>query len=216
MIDVKELLEEIKDNPYEKIDITAPHCGVVEFALDKPGARVEGPSGAYREKPGTLLAKIDRERNKKALYATLKGEVEAVNSEVAGSFVEAGTRLMTIRHYLSRDEVVDRLLKKTLYLFLAPEKAKYYFVPDIDAKIKASGMRAVQVAPGQELFIMSRMKREAPVAYDGPPGRIYSVYFSITDNVEAGEPLIGVCPPDQIEMISEVVTAVQSEWKEPS
>lgn len=214
MLNVRELLQSIKDSPYELIEISAPHTGVVTFAVTEPGARVSGPSGSLLEKPGTQLAILERERNKKPLSAPQKGVIEAVRTELSGTFVEAGTPLLTIRHYLTADEVVDRILKKALYLFLAPERAKYYFVPEVDKKIKAGGSRSVRLSDGQELFIMSRMKREATLAYSGPEGQIYSVYFRVNENVDTGQPLIGVCPGEQLPLVHEVVAKVRSEWGE--
>lgn len=38
------------------------------------------------------------------------------------------------------------------------------------------------------------MKREMPLYYTGPDGLIYTVYFEHNENVDAGSPLIGVCP----------------------
>ena len=64
MIDVKELLRELREEPYEKIVIRAPHSGKVEFVTSEVGASVVGPSGTWKEKPGTLLARLDREKNK--------------------------------------------------------------------------------------------------------------------------------------------------------
>ncbi len=214
MIDVKALLEEIKASPYEEIEICAPHTGVVEFTAKTAGMKVLGPTGTWKEKPGTLLGHIVRERNKKPITAPQKGEIKDIALELSGRFVESGTRLMTLRHFLSRDEVIEAILKKTLHLVTAPEKAKYYFVPEVDQKIKASGIRSVKVASGMDLFIMSRMKREAVVGYKGPEGQIYSVYFGHNENVDSGQPLIGVCPGDQLSLIQEVVAQVRSEWKE--
>ena len=128
--------------------------------------------------------------------------------------MQAGTPLATIRHFLSKDEVLRVLLKQALHLFCAPERAKYYFVPQIDTKIKVSGCRSVSVYEGMELFIVSRMKREMPLYYTGPDGVIYTVYFNHNENVDAGSPLIGICPPDQLQQIEEVVLKVQTEWQE--
>lgn len=105
---------------------------------------------------GTLIATITRERNPKPLNAVQKGEVCAIHSELEGTYVQAGTPLATIRHFLSKDEVLRILLKQALNLFVAPERAKYYFVPQIDTKIKVSGCRSVSVYEGMELFIVSR------------------------------------------------------------
>ena len=189
MLDVTSLLEEIKASPFEEQEIVAPHTGVVTFGSLKLGDKVIGPNGTWKERPGTLIATITRERNPKPLNAVQKGEVCAIHSELEGTYVQAGTPLATIR-------------------------AKYYFVPQIDTKIKVSGCRSVSVYEGMELFIVSRMKREMPLYYTGPDGLIYTVYFEHNENVDAGSPLIGVCPPDQLQQIEEVVLKVQTEWQE--
>ncbi len=214
MLNIKELLEEIKASPYEEVEIIAPHTGVVEFAGLKVGDKVVGRSGTWKEKPGTLVAHLTRERNRKPLYSPRKGEIVRLCSEVEGKFVEAGQSLGMVRHFLSRKEVIEFILKKALFLFPAPERAKYFFIPEIDTKLKASGKRSVKVHDGMELFIVSRMKRETPLAYSGPEGIIHSVYFQRGDSVDAGQPLIGVCPEDQLFLIQEVITKVQSEWEE--
>jgi len=214
MLDVTRLLEEIKASPYEEVDILAPHTGVVTFAGLAVGDKVHGPVGTWKEKPGSLLATLERESNKKPIHAHERGEVISVQTELADRFVEAGQPLVRLRHYLSKDEVLALLLKKALHLFLAPERAKYYFTPEIDLKVKASGSRTVTVRGGMELLIMSRMKREAPVHYAGPDGVIYAVYFTHTENIDAGQPLIGVCPPEQLPLIEDVVVRVQTEWEE--
>ena len=214
MLDVTKLLEEIKASPYEELLITAPHTGVVEFDRIEKSVRVIGPSGTWKEKPGTRLAVIERERNKKPIYAPQKGEVDEVYSQWEGKFVQAGTPLVKLRHFLSKDEVQEIILKRTLHPFYAQERAKYYFIPEIEKKINASGCRAVTVKDGMELFIMSRMKRETPVHYSGPEGIIYAVYFGYGENVDSGQPLIGVCPPDLLHVIEDVVLKVQTEWTE--
>jgi biotin carboxyl carrier protein len=214
MRDITALLEQLKASPYEEVHVTAPHTGQVSFAKIRPGDAVYGPRGTWKEKPGTQLASLERERNSKPICAPQKGIVSDVRRELDGSFVEAGTRLVTMKHALTREEVLSRLLRQALHLFSAPERAKYYFSPDVDKKIRAGGVRSVTVHDGMEIFIMSRMKREAPLAYSGPDGLIYEVYFKHTDNVDAGQPLIGVCPPDHLDAIEDVVMRVQAEWKE--
>ncbi len=214
MLDVTALLDEIKASPYEEVLICAPHTGTVSFASLEEDSPVHGPQGLWKEKPGSLLVTIEREHNPKPLCAPEKGKVCAIHKELEGQFVEAGTPLLTLRHYLTKDEVQQKILKRTLHLFEAPERAKYYFTPEVDKKIRASGARAVSVQEGMELFIMSRMKREAPLFYSGPAGLIYAVYFKHTENIDAGQPLIGVCPSDQLAAIEEVVLRVQTEWRE--
>ena len=215
MLDVSKLLEEIQASPYAELSVVAPHNGILTFPEPcKVGARVTGPFGPFKENEGTLLATLDRERNPKPLYATERGEVTLVHEALSGTFVQAGTELLTVRHYLSREEVLSVILKKALHLFVAPERAKYYFVPAVDVKVNVSGPKAISVYDGMELFIMSRMKRESPVEYTGPEGVIYAVYFSRNENMDAGQPLIGVCPPDMVGAIEDVVMRVQTEWRE--
>ncbi len=214
MLDVTALLDEIKSSPYEEVQILAPHTGTVTFATLEKGNEVSGPQGMWKEKPGSLLLTIEREHNPKPIYSPQKGEVCAINKELEGKFVEAGTVLLTLRHPFSKAEVQQKILKRALHLFVAPERAKYYFTPEVDKKIRASGAQSVSINEGMELFIMSRMKREAPLHYSGPSGVIYAVYFKHTENIDAGQPLIGVCPPDQLAAIEEVVMRVQTEWRE--
>ena len=214
MLDISKLLEEIQASPYAEITITAPHSGILSFPALKPGARVIGPSGQYKEKDGTLLATIERERNPRPICSSEKGEIILVHEELAGTFVQAGTELVKLRHYLSREEVLSVILKKALYLFSAPERAKYYFIPTVDVKVNVAGPKAISVYDGMDLFIMSRMKRESPLTYTGPEGVIYAVYFSRNENMDTGQPLIGVCPPDMVSAIEEVVMRVQTEWRE--
>ncbi len=214
MIDVKELLRELREEPYEKIVIRAPHSGKVEFVTSEIGTQVVGPSGTWKEKPGTLLVRLEREKNTKPIFAPQKGEVMALAALENGQFVQAGEELLTIRHYLTREEVIGRILRRSLFLFPAPEKGKYYFVPDVDIKVKTKGSQTVHVEDGMELFILSRMKRETAVRYVGPAGIIYAVYFESNDSVDRDSPLIGVCPEDQLGQIQEVVRRVQTDWEE--
>ena len=150
-----------------------------------------------------------------AFFAGIETGIISINRLRLQHFVRRQVKgAATIRHFLSKDEVLRILLKQALNLFVAPERAKYYFVPQIDTKIKVSGCRSVSVYEGMELFIVSRMKREMPLYYTGPDGLIYTVYFEHNENVDAGSPLIGVCPPDQLQQIEEVVLKVQTEWQE--
>ncbi len=214
MLDVTAMLEKMKASPYEELIIAAPHTGVVEFAPIKPGDTLSGPSGTWKENPGALLATLTRENNPKNITAVRTGEVVEVFDSLEGKFVEAGEPLVKMRHYLSKDEVLNAILQQALHLFPAPERAKYYFLPNVDAKIRTSGPTSVFVNHGMDLFIMSRMKREVTTSYKGPEGVIYAVYFQPNENVDAGAPLIGVCPPDMLPQIEDVVVRVQTEWEE--
>lgn len=214
MLDVTGLLEAIKAEPFTEMPVRAPHTGVISFSEVREGDRVMGPGGEWKEVPGTRIATITRERNPKPVAAFEKGVIQSLDLDLEGCFVEAGTEIGVLRHYLSRDEVVRIILRKSLQLFCAPERAKYYFVPDVDKKVKISGSRSVTVQDGMELFIVSRMKREVPLIYHGAEGVIYEVYFTQNENIDAGGPLIGVCPPDQIPRIEDVITRVQMDWTE--
>lgn len=214
MINISSLLDEIKASPYREIVIRTPHTGRVTFAGLTQGDKAVGPQGQWKEKPGTLIATLERERNPKPICAPEKGEVSIVHSNLEGQFVEAGTPLAVLRHMLTKDEVQGIILQKTLHLFRAPERAKYYFTPDVDKKIRAADAQSVAVRDGMELLIMSRMKREVPLNYTGPDGVIYAVYFKINDNMDSGAPLLGVCPKDQLPAIQDVIMRVQTEWTE--
>ncbi|CAM2059557.1 conserved hypothetical protein [Desulfovibrionales bacterium] len=216
MLDITKLLDEIKAFPYREVEILTPHTGLVEFVGLALGAKVTGPSGIYMEIPGTTIAFIERERNKKPIRAVEKGEVVALRAELTGRFMEAGVSLARIRHYLSKKEVLKIILNHVLFLFRAPERAKYYFTPEVDLKVKASGQKTVWVQDGMELFIVSRMKREVPLLYHGPEGVIYAVYFQNNVNVDTNDPLISVCPPEQFSLIEDLVARIQTEWKEQS
>ena len=139
MINISALLDEIKASPYREIVIRTPHTGVVTFADIKEGDRVSGFTGTWKEIPGTHIATITREKNPRKVLATERGVLQKLYRDLDGSFVEAGTPLGVIRHYLTRQEVVSKLLKESLYAFCAPERAKYYFVPDVDKKVKILG-----------------------------------------------------------------------------
>lgn len=212
MQNISALLEEIKSSPYREITICAPHCGTVSFGDMKSGMAVLGPQGQWKEKPGTQIAILERERNPKPIRSPEKGEITTIFTDLEGKFVDAGTPLAVVRHLLTRSEVERIILKKSLFLFRAPERAKYYFTPEVDKKIRASDAHSVTVREDMELMIMSRMKREAILRYSGPTGVIYAVYFKYNENMDAGAPLIGICPPDQVHSIQEVIMRVQTEW----
>ncbi|NCC25464.1 MAG: biotin attachment protein [Deltaproteobacteria bacterium] len=214
MLDISHLLDRIKNEPYEEIVVRAPHCGTVSFEAVKPGDRVTGPSGIWEEIPGTPLAVLERERNKKIVRAPRKGELISFSEIENGDFVTAGTPLLTIRHYLTREEVLKILLREALHVFAAPEKGIYYFIPEVDTKIRAKGCRSVRVKTGEDLFILSRMKRETQIPYQGPEGIVYMVFFDPAGTQDAGQPLIGICPEDQLRQVEDVVARVQSEWEE--
>lgn len=210
-IDFDEILGKYRSDPYNYIDIFSSQTGVINFKVDK-GTGVEAPGGEWMHVPGTPLYQITRERNPKIIGSPITGIVSELRSELEGHFVEAGEKLMTIRHPLKKKEIIENILQDVLYLFPAPEKAKYFFSLEIQARIEKKGARSVIIKPGEEVFTMSLMKRDTPVFYNGEEGAIHSVYFKPGVSIEQGKPLIGVCALEKLPLIQKVITRVKAEW----
>ncbi len=210
-IDFDEILGKYHSDPYEYVDIFAEHTGKVRF-LTEEGSTVEAVSGEWKHIPGTPLLEITRERNPKQITSPTNGVIASVNSNLEGSFVEAGEKLMTIRHPLKKKEIIECILKEVLYVFPAPERAKYFFSLDIQSRIDKKSAKEVSVKPGDDIIIMSLMKRDTPVYYDGEAGVIHSVYFKPGVSVQQGAPLIGVCPVEKVPLIKKVITRVKADW----
>ncbi|HHD56061.1 MAG TPA: hypothetical protein ENK89_00080, partial [Desulfobulbaceae bacterium] len=130
-----------------------------------------------------------------------------------GKFVEAGTKLLTIRHPLKKKEIIEAILQEVLYLFPAPERARYYFSMDIQSRIDQKGARSIVIQPGDEIITMSLMKRDTPVYYDGEAGILHSLYFSPGDSVDQGVPLVGICPEEKLTVVQKIITRVKAEWE---
>ncbi len=210
-IDFDEILGQYRSDPYEYVDVRSVHTGKVHFLVEE-GSQVEAVSGEWQHIPGTPLFEITRERNPKNITAMTNGVVSSLCSELEGRFVEAGEKLMTIRHPLKKKEIIEGILKDVLYVFPAPERAKYFFSLDIQSRIEKTGAREVLVKPGDEIIIMSLMKRDTPVYYRGEEGVIHSVYFKPGISVDQGAPLIGVCPADKLPLIKRIITRVKADW----
>lgn len=210
-IDFDQILGKYHSDPYEYVDILTEHTGTVRFLVEK-GSDVAAVSGEWKHIPGTALFEITRERNTKKNTAMTNGVVSEICSELQGSFVEAGEKLMTIRHPLKKKEIIERILQEVLHIFPSPERAKYFFTPDIQSRIKKKGAREISVKSGDEIIIMSLMKRDTPVYYNGEPGVIHSVYFQPGVSVDQGAPLIGVCPIDKLPIIQKIITRVKADW----
>ncbi len=210
-IDFDELLSKYKADPFDYVDVFAVHTGRVTFKVVE-GEEVVAPSGEWQQVPGTGLYEINRERNPKIISAQTNGIVDKVNTEFDGQFVEAGEKLMTIRHPLKKKEIIENILKEVLFLFPAPETAKYFFAMDIQSRIDKKGARAVTIEPGDEFLTMSLMKRDTPVYYNGQQGVIYSIYFKQGVSVAQGEPLIGICAPEKLSLIQKIITRVKADW----
>lgn len=210
-IDFDEVLSQYRADPFEYVDVHTQHTGLLKFKVEI-GSPVEAVSGEWQHIPGTVLYEINRERNLKLVHAPTNGTVSAVRSDLDGQFVEAGEKIITIKHPLKKKEIIDKILMSVLYLVKAPQRAKYFFAMDIQSRIDKYGQRQVQIQPGDELFTMSLMKRESPVFYEGEAGIIHSVYFTPGASFEQGETLIGVCPKDTLPLIQKIITRVKAEW----
>ncbi|MDH4318312.1 MAG: hypothetical protein OEV64_07965 [Desulfobulbaceae bacterium] len=207
-----EIISRYRSDPYEYVDMYAMHTGKINF-LVKEGDEVEGPSGEWKHIPGNKLYEITRERNTKAVSSLTNGTVLSLRKDLDGQFVEAEEKLLTIRHPLKKKEIIESILQEVLYLFHAPERARYYFSMDIQSRIEQKGTRSVMVQPGDEVLTMSLMKRDTPVFYEGEPGIIHSVYFKPGESVDQGAPLIGVCAKDKLPLIQKIITRVKAEWE---
>ena len=210
-INFDEIINKYRSDPYEYLDVVTPHTGRVKFKVSEE-EKVDGPSGQWNHHPGTLLYILNRENNPKPMYSLTNGVVASLREEREGEFVEAGERLMTIKHPLKKREIIEGILQNVLFLFRAPERAKYFFSLDIQARLEKQGEKAVFIKPGEEIITMSLMKRDTPIYYNGEEGIIHSVYFRPGQSVSQGEPLIGVCSREKLPLIQKIITHVKAEW----
>ncbi|MBU0664112.1 MAG: hypothetical protein KJ990_06140 [Proteobacteria bacterium] len=210
-IDFDAILKKYHSDPYDYVDIRATQTGRVSFKITE-GSNVNSPSGEWLHIPGTPLFEITRERNPKIVTAKTNGTIASVRTELEGQFVEAGEKLLTIRHPLKKKEVIENILKEVLDLFPAPERAKYFFSLDIQSRIEKRGARAITIKPGDEIITMSLMKRDTPIYYTGEAGVIHSIYFTPGLSVDQGQPLIGICASDKLPLIQKVITRVKADW----
>jgi len=210
-IDFDEMLSRFKSDPYDYVDVHAVHTGKVSFKVME-GHEVDAPGGEWLQVPGTTLYEINRERNPKNIAAHTNGTVVEIVTELDGQFVEAGEKLMTIKHPLKKKEIIENIFKEVLHLFFAPETAKYFFSMEIQSRIDKKGARSITIEPGEEIITMSLMKRDTPVYYDGERGIIHSIYFKPGISVNQGEALIGVCAPEKLPLIQKIITRVKADW----
>ena len=210
-INFEEIINKYRLDPYDYLDVMTPHTGRVKFRVNE-GEKVEGSSGKWNHHPGTLLYVINRENNPKPMNSLTNGIVTSLRKELEGHFVEAGEKLMTIKHPLKKREIIEGILQNVLYLFRAPEKAKYFFSLDIQARIDKQEEKPVFIKPDEEIITMSLMKRDTPIYYTGEEVIIHSVYFKPGVSVNQGEPLIGVCAKNKLPLIQKIITHVKAEW----
>ncbi len=210
-INLNDLLRKYKSHPYEDHQIKVPHTGTVRLHV-KEGQDVTGPSGQWRHRPGTLLYVLEREGNPKRMTSKYTGTVAELRTELEGCFVQAGEPVMVIRHRLNKEEIIDRILREVLYVYAAPQRARYFFTPEVAVAIDKDRAKAFNIRPGDEVLIMSLMKRDSLLAYDGPEGVLYKVYFKHGDLIEQGAPLLGICAPDRLPFVEKVIQRIRTEW----
>lgn len=212
-INLNDLLRSYRSHPFEEKELVTPHTGIISFQV-KEGQSVKGPGGRWLHKPGSLLYTLERERNPKKVTAPCAGEVTKVRLELDGGFVEAGVRVLSIRHRLAKDEIIDRILRHVLHIFQAPERARYFLAPDIASKLEKQPQALLSINPGDEIVIMSLMKRDTIIHYSGASGAIYKIYFEPGSLIENGAPLIGICPPEKLPYVQKVIHRINTEWED--
>jgi hypothetical protein len=212
-INLNELLVKYRSHPYEDHHVFTPHTGKIFFKV-REGDEVKGPAGAWLHKPGTLLFHLEREGNIKNIHAECSGTVTDILEDIEGDFVEANTRVLAIRHHLGKDEIIDRILTQVLHIFQAPQRARYFLLPELIARMEQKEKKEVAIRPGDESIIMSLMKRDSILNYDGVTGVIFKVYFSQGALVEQGEPLIGVCPHERLQYVQKIIQRIRTEWED--
>lgn len=212
-INLNDLLRQYRANPYEEHEIRAPHTGLIRFRVNE-GEETCGPSGKWLQKPGTLLFILERENNPKRITAEFNGTVAGIRHAIDGCFVEAGTRLLSIRHRLTRKEIIDRILTGVLTIFPAPQRARYYLPPDTAMQMEKKSDASISLQPGSDAVIMSLMKRDTILKYEGTPGIIYKVYFKSGEMMGQDAPLLGICPPENIQYVQKVIQRIRNEWED--
>lgn len=211
MENVSDIIKKYKANPFKVYPVLTPHTGHVSLKVTL-GQIVKKSLNPWQQKGASLLYTILRQGNLKHIYAPIDGEITDIKKELDGNFVEANVYLMSIKHHLTENEIIDRILSEFLDIFRAPEAAKYYFTPELAKKIEEKGLQKVIIQPGEEILIMSRMKRDVHLIYEGEPGIIHTVYFQTNVTIPQGEPLLGICPKDQLSFINNLVQRISLEW----
>ncbi|MGL4722210.1 MAG: biotin attachment protein, partial [Desulfovibrionaceae bacterium] len=91
LLDISVLVEEIKKEPYEVITVYSKCSGKVFFGGLEEGTVVYPALGTWKEIPATELAVVEREKNKKPIFASKKAIVKKIHSDLEGHFIESGT-----------------------------------------------------------------------------------------------------------------------------
>ena len=211
-IDFDEIISEFRSDPFHYVDIFTPHTGQIRFKVGK-GTEVCGTDKHKNHGPGTVLYILTRERNAKPFYSPIKGNISFIREDLEGSFVEAGEKILTIKHPLKKKEIIEKILRQVLHPFCAPERARYFFSFELQARMEKEVNKPISIKTGDEVLTMSLMKRDSPVYYSGEPGIIHSIYFTPGVSIDQGEPLLGICPPEQLHFIQKIINRVKAEWE---
>lgn len=209
------LLQKLRSNPYKMVKINTPHTGYIREFKVKDGDEVKGPSGKWLEKPGTPLFVLEREKNLKVITAPINGVVQNLRTDLLDKFVEAEETILELKHPLSQQEIISEVLVSALYIIRAPETARYILSPSLSAKLEKEGLKKVKVKKGDELLIMTFMKRETPIHFPEEGNYIvYHIYFKPSQLVERDSPLIGLCPEEKLAHLEKIIARIKEEWTE--
>ncbi len=207
------LLQKLRANPYKIYPVLTPHTGRITKIFVEEGQEVFGPSGKWLEKPGSPLFILERERNPKILRANFFGKIQNLRKDLLNKFVQANETILEIRHPLSEEEIISEILLSALYIIYAPETARYILHPELSKRLEKEGLGKIIVKEGAELLIMTFMKRETPI-YLSEKGEyiIYQLYFKPFELVQAGNPLVGLCPVGDLPYLEKIIKRIQEEW----
>ncbi len=207
------LLQKFRANPYKIFPVLTPHTGYLREFKVKEGDEVLGPSGKWLEKPGTPLFVLERERNLKLIRAQTSGIVQNLKVDLLQKFVEANELILEIKHPLSQEEIIGEILLSALYVIYAEETARFIFTPEIAQRLEKYGLRKAEVWGGEDLLIMTFMKREHFLKLH-QEGRfiIYQVYFKPFELVSKGSPLVALCPKEDLPILERIVERIKEEW----
>ncbi len=207
------LLQKFRANPYKIYPVFTPHTGYIKEFKVKEGDLVKGPTGKWLEKPGSPLFILEREKNTKIIRAQISGIVQNLKMEFLNKFVEAESCVLEIKHQLSQEEIISEILLSALYIIKAPETARYVLSPSLALKLEKEGIGKVKVKTGDELLIMTFMKRETPI-YLSQEGDfvIYRLYFTPFQLIQKDQPLIGLCLEEKLPYLEKIVKKIKKEW----
>jgi len=207
------MLQKFKANPYKIYPVTTPHTGYIREFKVKEGDLVKGPSGKWLEKPGTPLFVLERERNQKIIRAKINGTVQKLRTDLLNKFVEAEETILEIKHPLSQEEIISEILLSALYIIKAPETARYILSPVLASKLDKQGLGKTKVKKGEEILIMTFMKRETPIYFpEEGDFVVYHIYFSPFQLIEREQPLIGFCPEESLPYLQKIIERIKEEW----